>query len=82
MTPHLPKYSNSLGTYLFEVSINSTAKPTTDFKHLQNTLTRLSIFGRDFSVSLISRRSRHFAGTRILIREVTIECYANELVDQ
>lgn len=26
---------------------------------------RLSIFGRDFSVSLISRRSRHFAGTRI-----------------
>ncbi|XP_030468029.2 phosphatidylinositol-3-phosphatase SAC1 [Syzygium oleosum] len=25
---------------------------------------RLSIFGRDFSVSLISRRSRHFAGTR------------------
>ncbi|KAK3000878.1 hypothetical protein RJ639_020432 [Escallonia herrerae] len=28
--------------------------------------TRLSIFGRDFSVSLISRRSRHFAGTRIV----------------
>ncbi|KAJ8531038.1 hypothetical protein K7X08_025769 [Anisodus acutangulus] len=26
--------------------------------------TRLSIFGKDFSVSLISRRSRHFAGTR------------------
>ncbi|GMP79071.1 hypothetical protein CsSME_00034753 [Camellia sinensis var. sinensis] len=25
---------------------------------------RLSVFGRDFSVSLISRRSRHFAGTR------------------
>ncbi|KAJ6297286.1 hypothetical protein OIU78_022925 [Salix suchowensis] len=25
---------------------------------------RLSIFGRDFSVSLVSRRSRHFAGTR------------------
>ncbi|CAN1293783.1 Phosphatidylinositol-3-phosphatase SAC1 [Linum perenne] len=30
--------------------------------------TRLSIFGRDFSVSLISRRSRHFAGTRYLKR--------------
>ncbi|KAK7835515.1 phosphoinositide phosphatase sac1 [Quercus suber] len=28
-------------------------------------LTRLSIFGRDFSVSLVSRRSRHFAGTRV-----------------
>lgn len=26
--------------------------------------TRLSIFGRDFSVTLVSRRSRHFAGTR------------------
>ncbi|XP_048331290.2 phosphatidylinositol-3-phosphatase SAC1 isoform X1 [Ziziphus jujuba] len=26
--------------------------------------TRLSIYGRDFSVSLVSRRSRHFAGTR------------------
>ncbi|XP_047266414.1 phosphatidylinositol-3-phosphatase SAC1-like isoform X2 [Capsicum annuum] len=26
--------------------------------------TRLSIFGKDFSVSLVSRRSRHFAGTR------------------
>ncbi|MBA0854688.1 hypothetical protein Goshw_003696 [Gossypium schwendimanii] len=25
---------------------------------------RLSIFGRDFSVTLVSRRSRHFAGTR------------------
>ncbi|VVA19722.1 Hypothetical predicted protein [Prunus dulcis] len=25
---------------------------------------RVSIFGRDFSVSLVSRRSRHFAGTR------------------
>ncbi|XP_044510493.1 phosphatidylinositol-3-phosphatase SAC1 isoform X7 [Mangifera indica] len=32
--------------------------------------TRLSIFGRDFSVSLISRRSRHFAGTRYLKRGV------------
>ncbi|KAJ7949684.1 Phosphoinositide phosphatase family protein [Quillaja saponaria] len=31
---------------------------------------RLSIFGRDFSVSLISRRSRHFAGTRYLKRGV------------
>lgn len=29
---------------------------------------RLSIFGRDFSVSLVSRRSRHFAGTRHGIR--------------
>ncbi|CAI9106303.1 OLC1v1005431C2 [Oldenlandia corymbosa var. corymbosa] len=32
--------------------------------------TRLSIFGRDFSVTLISRRSRHFAGTRYLKRGV------------
>ncbi|KAK9929771.1 hypothetical protein M0R45_026854 [Rubus argutus] len=32
--------------------------------------TRLSIFGRDFSVSLVSRRSRHFAGTRYLKRGV------------
>ncbi|KAK7258261.1 hypothetical protein RIF29_32840 [Crotalaria pallida] len=32
--------------------------------------TRLSIFGRDFTVSLISRRSRHFAGTRYLKRGV------------
>ncbi|KAK9134653.1 hypothetical protein Syun_013983 [Stephania yunnanensis] len=31
---------------------------------------RLSIFGRDFSVCLISRRSRHFAGTRYLKRGV------------
>lgn len=31
---------------------------------------RLSIFGKDFSVSLISRRSRHFAGTRYLKRGV------------
>ncbi|XAR57485.1 hypothetical protein NMG60_11025646 [Bertholletia excelsa] len=31
---------------------------------------RLSMFGRDFSVSLISRRSRHFAGTRYLKRGV------------
>ncbi|EPS69498.1 hypothetical protein M569_05268, partial [Genlisea aurea] len=31
---------------------------------------RLSIFGRDFSVTLISRRSRHFAGTRYLKRGV------------
>ncbi|KAJ4842052.1 Phosphoinositide phosphatase sac1 [Turnera subulata] len=31
---------------------------------------RLSIFGRDFSVSVISRRSRHFAGTRYLKRGV------------
>ncbi|KAM7461212.1 hypothetical protein LguiA_029333 [Lonicera macranthoides] len=30
----------------------------------------LSIFGRDFSVSLVSRRSRHFAGTRYLKRGV------------
>ncbi|CAI8600522.1 unnamed protein product [Vicia faba] len=30
---------------------------------------RLSIFGRDFSVSLISRRSRHFAGTREGLKE-------------
>ncbi|XP_077213252.1 phosphoinositide phosphatase family protein [Tasmannia lanceolata] len=29
---------------------------------------RLSIYGREFSVSLISRRSRHFAGTRYLKR--------------
>ncbi|KAL5778854.1 hypothetical protein ACOSQ2_009591 [Xanthoceras sorbifolium] len=32
--------------------------------------TRLSIFGRDFGVTLISRRSRHFAGTRYLKRGV------------
>ncbi|KAM3238462.1 phosphatidylinositol-3-phosphatase SAC1 isoform X1 [Capsicum annuum] len=32
--------------------------------------TRLSIFGKDFSVSLVSRRSRHFAGTRYLKRGV------------
>ncbi|KAK2978547.1 hypothetical protein RJ640_009506 [Escallonia rubra] len=32
--------------------------------------TRLSIFGRDFSVSLISRRSRHFAGTRYALFQV------------
>lgn len=31
---------------------------------------RLSIFGREFSVALISRRSRHFAGTRYLKRGV------------
>ncbi|KAL2538901.1 Phosphoinositide phosphatase SAC1 [Forsythia ovata] len=31
---------------------------------------RLSIFGRDFGVSLVSRRSRHFAGTRYLKRGV------------
>lgn len=31
---------------------------------------RLSIFGRDFSVALVSRRSRHFAGTRYLKRGV------------
>ncbi|KAK4741049.1 hypothetical protein SAY87_024637 [Trapa incisa] len=31
---------------------------------------RLSIFGKDFSVILISRRSRHFAGTRYLKRGV------------
>ncbi|XP_028792327.1 phosphoinositide phosphatase SAC1 isoform X2 [Neltuma alba] len=31
---------------------------------------RLSIFGRDFSVCLVSRRSRHFAGTRYLKRGV------------
>ncbi|KGN63262.2 phosphoinositide phosphatase SAC1 isoform X2 [Cucumis sativus] len=31
---------------------------------------RLSIFGRDFTVTLISRRSRHFAGTRYLKRGV------------
>jgi hypothetical protein len=30
----------------------------------------LSIFGRDFSVTVISRRSRHFAGTRYLKRGV------------
>ncbi|KAI9120557.1 hypothetical protein K1719_007590 [Acacia pycnantha] len=29
---------------------------------------RLSIFGKDFSISLISRRSRYFAGTRYLKR--------------
>ncbi|KAL9245477.1 hypothetical protein vseg_019124 [Gypsophila vaccaria] len=31
---------------------------------------RMSIFGRDFSVTLVSRRSRHFAGTRYLKRGV------------
>ncbi|KAG0500949.1 hypothetical protein HPP92_001021 [Vanilla planifolia] len=31
---------------------------------------RLTMFGRDFSVALISRRSRHFAGTRYLKRGV------------
>ncbi|ONK72924.1 uncharacterized protein A4U43_C04F24970 [Asparagus officinalis] len=31
---------------------------------------RLSIFGREFSVTLIARRSRHFAGTRYLKRGV------------
>ncbi|RZC62676.1 hypothetical protein C5167_024438 [Papaver somniferum] len=31
---------------------------------------RLSIFGREFGVTLISRRSRHFAGTRYLKRGV------------
>ncbi|XP_028761182.1 phosphoinositide phosphatase SAC1-like [Neltuma alba] len=31
---------------------------------------RLSIFGREFSISLISRRSRYFAGTRYLKRGV------------
>ncbi|MED6167933.1 Phosphoinositide phosphatase sac1 [Stylosanthes scabra] len=31
---------------------------------------RLSIFGKDFGVTLISRRSRHFAGTRYLKRGV------------
>ncbi|KAG2691271.1 hypothetical protein I3760_08G002000 [Carya illinoinensis] len=30
---------------------------------------RLSIYGRDFSVSLVSRRSRHFAGTREGLKE-------------
>ncbi|KAK1371764.1 Phosphoinositide phosphatase SAC1 [Heracleum sosnowskyi] len=33
--------------------------------------TRLSVFGRDFSVTLVSRRSRHFAGTRYLKRGVS-----------
>ncbi|XP_010682007.2 phosphatidylinositol-3-phosphatase SAC1 isoform X1 [Beta vulgaris subsp. vulgaris] len=32
--------------------------------------TRMSIFGRDFSVALVARRSRHFAGTRYLKRGV------------
>ncbi|CAN6873616.1 unnamed protein product [Brassica oleracea var. botrytis] len=32
--------------------------------------TRLSIYGRDFSVTLVSKRSRHFAGTRYLKRGV------------
>ncbi|KAL1805043.1 hypothetical protein ACET3Z_028111 [Daucus carota] len=32
--------------------------------------TRLSVFGRDFSVTLVARRSRHFAGTRYLKRGV------------
>ncbi|XP_010921635.1 phosphatidylinositol-3-phosphatase SAC1 isoform X2 [Elaeis guineensis] len=31
---------------------------------------KLSIFGREFSVALVSRRSRHFAGTRYLKRGV------------
>ncbi|KNA10151.1 hypothetical protein SOVF_146960 isoform A, partial [Spinacia oleracea] len=31
---------------------------------------RLSIFGRDFSIALVARRSRHFAGTRYLKRGV------------
>ncbi|GAB2271914.1 Phosphoinositide phosphatase sac1 [Dionaea muscipula] len=31
---------------------------------------RMSIIGRDFSVTLVSRRSRHFAGTRYLKRGV------------
>ncbi|XP_039122953.1 phosphatidylinositol-3-phosphatase SAC1-like isoform X1 [Dioscorea cayenensis subsp. rotundata] len=31
---------------------------------------RMSVFGREFSVALISRRSRHFAGTRYLKRGV------------
>lgn len=31
---------------------------------------RLSVFGRDFSVALLSKRSRHFAGTRYLKRGV------------
>ncbi|GMH00340.1 hypothetical protein Nepgr_002179 [Nepenthes gracilis] len=31
---------------------------------------RMSIFGRDFSVTLVSRRSRYFAGTRYLKRGV------------
>ncbi|XP_021767175.1 phosphoinositide phosphatase SAC1-like isoform X1 [Chenopodium quinoa] len=31
---------------------------------------RMSIFGRDFSIALVSRRSRHFAGTRYLKRGV------------
>ncbi|CAA6668284.1 unnamed protein product [Spirodela intermedia] len=31
---------------------------------------RLSVFGREFSIVLISRRSRHFAGTRYLKRGV------------
>ncbi|RDX98675.1 Phosphoinositide phosphatase SAC1 [Mucuna pruriens] len=34
---------------------------------------RLSIFGRDFSVSLISRRSRHFAGTREGLKEEELQ---------
>uniref|UniRef100_A0A0A0LT62 SAC domain-containing protein n=1 Tax=Cucumis sativus TaxID=3659 RepID=A0A0A0LT62_CUCSA len=33
-------------------------------------MVRLSIFGRDFTITLISRRSRHFAGTRYLKRGV------------
>ncbi|EXC01089.1 Polyphosphoinositide phosphatase [Morus notabilis] len=35
-----------------------------------NMFIRLSVFGRDFSVSLVARRSRHFAGTRYLKRGV------------
>ncbi|XP_071737843.1 phosphatidylinositol-3-phosphatase SAC1 [Rutidosis leptorrhynchoides] len=31
---------------------------------------RLSVFGKDFSVALVSKRSRHFAGTRYLKRGV------------
>ncbi|KAK4256235.1 hypothetical protein QN277_009128 [Acacia crassicarpa] len=34
---------------------------------------RLSIFGRDFSVCLISRRSRHFAGTREGLKEEELQ---------
>ncbi|OWM85087.1 hypothetical protein CDL15_Pgr027874 [Punica granatum] len=41
----------------------------TDLAHSKTEL-RLSIFGKDFSVSLTSRRSRHFAGTRYLKRGV------------
>ncbi|XP_078447268.1 phosphoinositide phosphatase family protein isoform X2 [Wolffia australiana] len=41
---------------------------------------RLSIFGREFSIVLISRRSRHFAGTRYLKRGVNDRgCVANDV---